>query len=203
MRRKYAERSVIRVALAVVERLKASGVGLPFHVEVIGFSDEEGVRYQTTYLGSRALAGTLTRRDLTLIEEKGLERAKRRRSDLLAYAEVHIEQGPALELESLALGVVSGIAGQSRVSVAFTGRAGHAGTTPMRHRRDALCAPPVHLASNAGRDGDRGRRCRAGREQRHSRRALLTSTSAISDSNAAKRARAKAGAAMRPGEKRC
>jgi allantoate deiminase len=107
---------------------------------VIGFSDEEGVRYQTTYLGSRALAGTLTRRDLALIEEKGIERAKRRRNDVLAYAEVHIEQGPVLEAENLALGVVRGIAGQSRISVIFTGRAGHAGTTPMRHRRDALCA---------------------------------------------------------------
>jgi allantoate deiminase len=130
----------VLVALAVVERLKASGVALPFHVEVVGFSDEEGVRYQTTYLGSRALAGTLTRRDLALIEEKGIERAKRKRGEVFAYAEVHIEQGPVLQTEDRALGVVSGIAGQSRIAVTFTGCAGHAGTTPMRHRRDALCA---------------------------------------------------------------
>ncbi len=130
----------VLVALAAVEQLRAAGVTLPFHLEVIGFSDEEGVRYQTTYLGSRALAGTLTRSDLALVEEKGIARARRRAGELLAYAEVHIEQGPILEAANLALGVVSGIAGQSRISVRFTGRAGHAGTTPMSMRRDALGA---------------------------------------------------------------
>jgi allantoate deiminase len=130
----------VLAALAVVEQLKEEGVSLPFHVEVIGFSDEEGVRYQTTYLGSGAFAGTLTKRDLALIEEKGIERARRDRREFLAYAEVHIEQGPVLEAEKLAVGVVSGIAGQTRARVEFTGRAGHAGTTPMKLRRDALCA---------------------------------------------------------------
>jgi allantoate deiminase len=130
----------VLAALAVVQQLKADGVVLPFHVEIIGFSDEEGVRYQTTYLGSRAVAGTLTKRDLALIDEKGIERAKRRRGEFFAYAEVHIEQGPVLEAENLAVGVVSGIAGQTRARVEFRGRAGHAGTTPMKLRRDALCA---------------------------------------------------------------
>ena len=130
----------VLTALAVVERLRAEKIALPFHVEVLGFSDEEGVRYQTTYLGSRALAGTLTKHDLALIEERGIERAKRDRRSLLAYAEVHIEQGPVLEAENLALAVVTGIAGQTRARVGFTGTAGHAGTTPMKPRRDALCA---------------------------------------------------------------
>jgi allantoate deiminase len=130
----------VLVALAVVQQLKAENAALPFHIEVIGFSDEEGVRYQTTYLGSRALAGRLTKRDLALIEEKGIERAKRNRRNLLAYAEVHIEQGPVLENENLALAVVTGIAGQTRARIEFTGRAGHAGTTPMKLRKDALCA---------------------------------------------------------------
>ena len=130
----------VLVALAVVEKLRAENIALPFHLEVLGFSDEEGVRYQTTYLGSRALAGTLAKRDLALIEEKGIERAKRDRRDLLAYAEVHIEQGPVLEAENLALAVVTGIAGQTRARLEFTGTAGHAGTTPMKLRRDALCA---------------------------------------------------------------
>ncbi len=130
----------VLAALAVVEKLRAENVALPFHIEVIGFSDEEGVRYQTTYLGSRALAGTLTKRDLALVEEKGIEGAKRDRRELLGYVEVHIEQGPVLEAEKLALAVVTGIAGQSRLRVEFTGRAGHAGTTPMKLRRDALCA---------------------------------------------------------------
>ena len=69
----------VLAALAVVGQLRAEKVALPFHIEVIGFSDEEGVRYQTTYLGSRALAGTLANRDLARIEEKGIERAKRPR----------------------------------------------------------------------------------------------------------------------------
>ena len=130
----------VLAALAVVEQLRAENVALPFHVEVIGFSDEEGVRYQTTYLGSRAMAGTLTKRDLSLVEEKGIERARRDPRDLLAYAEVHIEQGPVLETERLAVAVVTGIAGQTRARVGFAGRAGHAGTVPMKLRRDALCA---------------------------------------------------------------
>ncbi len=130
----------VMAALAVIEQLKSEGAVLPFHVEVIGFSDEEGVRYQTTYLGSRALAGTLTKRDLALVAEKGIERAKRRAGEFLGYAEVHIEQGPVLEAAGLAIGVVTGIAGQTRARVAFAGKAGHAGTTPMNLRRDALCA---------------------------------------------------------------
>ncbi len=67
----------VLVALAAVAEIKATAAALPFHVEVIGFSDEEGVRYQTTYHGSRANAGTLTRRDLARVEEKGIERARR------------------------------------------------------------------------------------------------------------------------------
>ena len=130
----------VLAALAVVQQLRAEGIALPFHVEVIGFSDEEGVRYQTTYLGSRALAGTLRKPDLARIEEKGIERAERRRGEFLGYAEVHIEQGPVLEAERLAVGIVSGIAGQTRARVEFIGKAGHAGTTPMTLRRDALCA---------------------------------------------------------------
>lgn len=130
----------VLAALAAVTTLREDGARLPFAVEVVGFSDEEGVRYQTTYLGSGALAGTLTRRDLSRIEEKGIERARRKRGELLAYAEVHIEQGPLLEDDDLALGIVSGIRGQTRARVEFAGRAGHAGTTPMNTRRDALCA---------------------------------------------------------------
>ncbi len=130
----------VLVALAAVTALREEGVRLPFVVEVVGFSDEEGMRYQTAYLGSGAMAGTLAKRDLARIEEKGIERARRKRGELLAYAEVHIEQGPVLEDGKQALGVVSGIAGQTRARVEFTGRAGHAGTTPMHLRQDALCA---------------------------------------------------------------
>jgi allantoate deiminase len=149
----------VLTALAAVEALRQGGATLPFHVEVIGFSDEEGVRYQSTYLGSRALAGTLRARDLRVIEEKGIEKARRRSRDLLAYAEVHIEQGPVLEAARVGLGVVTAIAGQTRVRLEFSGRAGHAGTTPMTLRRDALCAAAEFILAveNAGLTATVGR----------------------------------------------
>jgi allantoate deiminase len=128
----------VLVALAVVEHLRGEGLALPFHVEVVGFSDEEGVRYQTAYLGSRALAGTLSPDDLARIEEKGIARARWRGGHCIGYVEVHIEQGPVLEHQRVPVGVVTAIAGQSRIRVELTGRAGHAGTTPMALRRDAL-----------------------------------------------------------------
>jgi allantoate deiminase len=127
----------VLLGIAVAERLR--GHQLPFHLEVVGFSDEEGVKYQTTYLGSRAMGGLLTAGDLFRIREKGLASAKRSKNELLAYLEAHIEQGPVLEHINAPVGVVSAIAGQTRIRASFTGRAGHAGTTPMGLRQDALC----------------------------------------------------------------
>jgi allantoate deiminase len=127
----------VLTAIAVVQRLRARGVKLPFNVEVIGFSDEEGVRYQTAYLGSNAFAGTLKAADLARISEKQIVKA-RRRDAFLGYAEVHIEQGPVLEARKLPVGVVNAIAGQSRIRVEFHGASGHAGTVPMDLRHDAL-----------------------------------------------------------------
>lgn len=138
------------IALAAVENLRMNGVSLPFPVDVIGFCDEEGVRYQSTYLGSRALAGTLGARDLKLRDAGGIalrdsgigdiRAARRRRAATLGYVEVHMEQGPVLEAQKLPLGVVTAIAGQTRAEVVFVGRAAHAGTTPMHLRKDALAA---------------------------------------------------------------
>jgi allantoate deiminase len=127
----------VLAAIAAVQRLRKRGIQLPFHLEVVGFSDEEGVRYQTAYLGSNAFAGTLKAPDLARIRERQIVKA-RRRDEFLGYAEVHIEQGPVLESKNLAVGVVSAIAGQSRIRVEFRGVAGHAGTVPMDLRRDAL-----------------------------------------------------------------
>jgi allantoate deiminase len=128
----------VLAAIAAVAWLRERKIELPFNVEVAGFSDEEGVRYQTTYLGSRALAGTLTAADLARIEEKQITKAKRARGEFFAYAELHIEQGPVLEQYDLPVGVVTAIAGQSRLQVEFQGTAGHAGTVPMELRHDAL-----------------------------------------------------------------
>ncbi|MEP6942847.1 MAG: allantoate amidohydrolase [Betaproteobacteria bacterium] len=139
-----------------VHALHARGKRLPFAVEVVGFADEEGVRFNATLLGSRAIAGTfddetLDRADAqgTTVREAmrgfGLDPARvldaaRRRDEILAYAELHIEQGPVLEAEGLAVGVVTAINGGNRFMVDVTGMAGHAGTVPMPLRRDALAA---------------------------------------------------------------
>ena len=128
----------VLLGIAVAQNLR--GKKLPFHLEVVGFSDEEGVKYQTTYLGSRAMLGLLNKKDLAVIVEKGIGKARRPVDELLAYLEAHIEQGPVLQARKRPLGVASAIAGQSRIRAVFTGRAGHAGTTPMRMRKDALCA---------------------------------------------------------------
>ncbi len=128
----------VLTAIAAVQLLRERGVKLPFNLEVVGFSDEEGVRYHTTYLGSRALAGTLTAADLARIQEKQIIKARRNKKEFLGYAEVHIEQGPVLEQNDLPVGVVTAIAGQSRLQIEFHGVAGHAGTVPMKGRHDAL-----------------------------------------------------------------
>ena len=143
-------------AIACVADLSAQGVRLPFAVEIVGFADEEGTRFGATLLGSRALAGTfdpavLDRTDadgITMAEALtrfGLDPARipdaaRRRGELLGYVELHIEQGPVLEAEGLAVGCVTAISGASRLAVTVTGMAGHAGTVPMANRRDALAA---------------------------------------------------------------
>jgi allantoate deiminase len=127
----------VLTAIAAVQLLRERGATLPFHLEIVGFSDEEGVRYQTAYLGSNAFAGSLKPADLARIQEKQIIKA-RRHDNFLGYAEVHIEQGPVLEAKNLPVGVVTAIAGQSRIHVEFHGVAGHAGTVPMNLRNDAL-----------------------------------------------------------------
>jgi allantoate deiminase len=156
---KYDGALGVLVALAVVEHLRDRGTTLPFGLEVVGFSDEEGVRYQTAYLGSGAVAGTLTRRDLARIGLTALLAARRPAREILGYVEVHIEQGPVLEQHGLPLGIVSGIVGQSRIRVELEGRAGHAGTTPMDQRHDALCgaAELVLAAERCGVTATAGR----------------------------------------------
>jgi len=143
-------------AIECVDSLHSRNIRLPFALEVIGFGDEEGVRFGTTMLGSRAVAGAFDCNNLqardpqgktleTALREFGLDpqkipQVKRNKGDVLAYAELHIEQGPVLEAEGLPVGVVTAINGFSRLRVTLSGMAGHAGTVPMRLRRDALAA---------------------------------------------------------------
>ncbi len=135
------------LGIALVEALGDRCPGV--FIEVIGFSEEEGVRFGVPFIGSRAVAGTLTddildRGVRDAIREFGLHpedaASARLSSEAVGYLEFHIEQGPVLESLDLPLGIVDSIAGQSRLMVTFTGKANHAGTTPMLLRHDALTA---------------------------------------------------------------
>jgi beta-ureidopropionase / N-carbamoyl-L-amino-acid hydrolase len=153
---KYDGRLGILCGLVVIERLKAENRRLPFHLELIAFSEEEGVRFATPFIGSAPLAGRfdpalLDLRDAEgvrlgdLMRETGLEpggipELARRPADLLGLLEVHIEQGPVLLRENLPVGIVTAIAGGVRYLVTVTGKAGHAGTVPMSDRHDAATA---------------------------------------------------------------
>ena len=143
-------------AIECVGALHATGTRLPFAVEVVGFGDEEGVRYGSTLLGSRAITGALdlalldkadaqgiTMRDALVqfgLDPANVTAAARPPGAVLAYAELHIEQGPVLEAARLPVGVVTAINGGNRFVIALGGMAGHAGTVPMTLRRDALAA---------------------------------------------------------------
>jgi allantoate deiminase len=147
---------VLGVLLGVAAALALGRRRLPFALEVVGFSEEEGVRYRTPYLGSLAFRGRFDPEFMGLVDVDGVTMAEafaRFGLDpglvdgaasppgrVVAYLEAHIEQGPVLESWGLPVGVVSAIAGQSRLWVTFEGRAGHAGTSPMELRRDALPA---------------------------------------------------------------
>ena len=153
---KYDGRLGVLVALVVTEHLQRLGRKLPFHLDVIAFSEEEGVRFSSSFLGSSAVAGRfdprlLERRDadgITLaaamaaagLDPAGIPALARRREELVGYLEVHIEQGPVLLDEGLPVGIVSAIAGTVRCMVTITGTAGHAGTVPMARRHDAAAA---------------------------------------------------------------
>ena len=139
------------IAVGLLEELR--GRRLPYAIEVVGFSEEEGVRFGTPFIGSRALVGRLDQQLLDAkdargisvrkaIEEFGLNTEMISQAELpkdtLGYLEFHIEQGPVLEKMKLPLAAVDAIAGQSRLELTFLGRTNHAGTTPMHQRCDAI-----------------------------------------------------------------
>lgn len=142
------------LGVEVVAELHAQGKRLPFHIEIVGFGDEEGVRFEASMLGSYAVTGCWDDECLELIdnqkislaqalEDFGLDASKaaqasRTQDNLLGYWEVHMEQGPVLEAKGLPVGVVSAIAGARRFKVSIEGESGHAGTVPMDLREDAL-----------------------------------------------------------------
>jgi allantoate deiminase len=150
-------------AIECVDFLNSQKKKLPFALEVVGFGDEEGVRFGTTLLGSRAVAGNFDFSSLKIkdsnsitmeqalrdfgLEPKDIPKVAKKKGEVLAYAELHIEQGPVLEAEGMPVGVVTAINGFSRLRVTLTGLAGHAGTVPMSLRRDALAAAAECIAA--------------------------------------------------------
>lgn len=146
----------VLTAIEVVHGLHQQGRRLKQAIEIVGFCDEEGTRFGITLLGSRGITGTWPESWLAQTDADGVSVAQamvlagldparihlaaRRPEEIAAYLELHIEQGPCLEQEGLALGVVEAINGARRLNCRFTGEAGHAGTVPMSHRKDALAA---------------------------------------------------------------
>ena len=153
---KYDGSFGVIAAIEAVARLQERHERLPFALEVIAFGEEEGVRFPVALTTARAVAGTLDTAVLDARDENGISvrealeefgcnplevaKAARRPADVLAYVELHIEQGPVLENEGLPIGVVTAIAAASRFTGEVVGVAGHAGTVPMTLRRDALAA---------------------------------------------------------------
>ncbi|TAG06191.1 MAG: allantoate amidohydrolase [Burkholderiales bacterium] len=145
--------------IACVKALHARGKRLPYTLEIVAFGDEEGVRFGVTLIGSKAMAGNfdpawLEKRDANGVSMRqaitdfggdpdawrDLDRRGEQHGEVVAFVESHIEQGPTLLDEGLAVGVVTAIAGATRMNVKVTGLAGHAGTVPMTMRQDALAA---------------------------------------------------------------
>jgi allantoate deiminase len=164
----------IMLGIDVVEALHRAGRRPPFAIEVVAFGDEEGSRFPASMSCSRAIAGTLDANALQMrdadgvsvaealaafgCDPKGIESAARQPENVLAFLEAHIEQGPVLEAERLALGVVTAIAAQKRIMVKIIGTAGHAGTTPMGLRKDpgpaaAECVLALERICRAGTNG--------------------------------------------------
>ncbi|MGA7433520.1 MAG: allantoate amidohydrolase [Xanthobacteraceae bacterium] len=153
---RYDGRLGILAALIVAEELVRARRQLPFHLEVIGFAEEEGVRFSAPYIGSSAIAGRFNAALLQRSDSSGVslgavlhersvdlttvERLARSPQSLRGYLEVHIEQGPQLLQRDLPLGIVTSIAGVVRCLIAIEGVAGHAGTVPMALRHDAAAA---------------------------------------------------------------
>ena len=153
---KYDGALGVLLPIACLKALHDRGERLDYPIDVIAFGDEEGLRFQATLIGSRAAAGDFDPELLTVVDDDGIRlhealrafgldpaavgKAGYRRADVAGYVEVHIEQGPVLEAEDRPIGVVTSIAGATRLRAEVIGRAGHAGTVPMSLRHDALAA---------------------------------------------------------------
>lgn len=146
----------ILMGIDLIENIRGKNMMLPFHIEVIAFSAEEGARFHTAYLGSQVVSGVFENKLLETKDEHGNSLSQVLQSlncdsvrikedaipteEWMAYFEIHTEEGPILYEKNIPVGIVSAIAGQKKIEITFTGETGHAGTTPMNKRKDALCA---------------------------------------------------------------
>jgi allantoate deiminase len=153
---KYDGMLGVLAPISLLHVLNEQSIEFPFHLDLVGFGDEEGTRFRSTLLGSRALTGEWPKEWADVKDADGvtlrealkdfgsdfdsIPNAAISTEDLMGYLELHIEQGPVLEDENLPVGVVSAIAGAKRFEMNIKGMAGHAGTVPMPLRQDALCA---------------------------------------------------------------
>ena len=170
---KYDGRLGILTPMICVQQLHAQGKRLPYNIEVVGFSEEEGQRYKATFLGSGALLGDfkpewldqkdadgISMRDAMAHAGLNIENIpliKRDASKYLGFVEVHVEQGPVLNALDIPLGIVTSINGNVRYLCEITGLASHAGTTPMATRRDAATAAAeiaLYVEKRAAQDAD-------------------------------------------------
>ncbi len=146
----------VLLGLGVAEILHRAKIDLNFDLDIVGFSEEEGIRYTFPFIGSLGMTGELTAEALDRVDQDSIsmrdalrefgcrvdaiESASYRGRNLAGFMEAHIEQADLLQCEDLPVGVVTAIAGQTRADICFTGEAGHAGTVPHDRRQDALAA---------------------------------------------------------------
>ena len=199
---KFDGRLGVLLPIAVAQDLRRSGRRLPFGLEIIAFAEEEGVRFKSTFLGSRAVAGRFEHEVLDSLDATGvslrealreaghdpadIDALARDRAGVLGFVEVHIEQGPVLLEAGRPVGVVTAIAGSLRTLVTVTGLAGHAGTVPMGLRHDAAAAAAEIVLEVERRCGAEpglvgtvgGSRCRAAPSTSSPAAATCPSTSA-------------------------
>lgn len=147
-------------ALEVIRTLNDYGIETERPVEIVNFTNEEGARFIPSMLGSGIVANAIPEDEVLKISDKDqlkfideLEKigykgsTENRLKEMYCYFELHIEQGPVLEENSRSIGIVTGIQGISTLEVVITGRTGHAGTTPMEHRKDAMLSAAKMIQS--------------------------------------------------------
>lgn len=143
-------------ALEILRVFKEKEIENYYPIEVVAMNDEEGVRFGTGISNSRAMVGLIDEEELDSVRDKDgitlrkamedfginpdLKSAKRPKGSIKSFIELHIEQGPILEYNNKDIGLVETIVGLDRYDVKIKGKSGHAGTTPMDNRQDALVA---------------------------------------------------------------